>query len=113
MRAPIQENRFWQDVWRKVVTIGAPLRARETKMSEDYGNKRAPDGQVYACGACGKVSRWRYGFDDKGRNDATPGWDESCMMHAVLVSEASITDPTPWTYPARVRKAKAVEGQPK
>jgi hypothetical protein len=84
------------------------MRARENNMSEETGNKRAPDGHVYVCGACGKVSRWRYGFDDNGRNDATPGWDESCMMDGVLVAVDSIVDPSDWRYPGRVRKASAV-----
>lgn len=33
---------------------------------------------LWVCGACGKRSQSRYGFD-------TPGWDESCMLNAVLV----------------------------
>jgi hypothetical protein len=82
-------------------------------MTEETGNKRAPEGSVYVCGACGKVSRWRYGVDDKNRNDATPGWDESCAMHCVLVSEASIAEPTGWTYPARVRKTRSISRQRK
>ena len=44
----------------------------------------APDGHVYVCGACGKTSPTRYGFDDAGQRVAPNGWDESCMMHAVL-----------------------------
>lgn len=49
-------------------------------------NERAPEGQVFVCGACGKTARWRYGFDDKNKNDpeASPGWDSSCMTWSVL-----------------------------
>ena len=70
-------------------------------------NEQAPDGHVFVCGACGKTSRWRYGFDLAGKNDASLGWDESCMMHAVLVREAEIVEPADWHYPGRVRRAKA------
>jgi hypothetical protein len=72
----------------------------------EVGNKKAPEGHVYVCGACGKVSRWRYGFDDKNRNDATPGWDESCAMNCSLVREVDILDPDPWAYPARIKATK-------
>jgi len=37
----------------------------------------APEGQVFVCGACGKTSNDRYG-------DPSSGWDESCMLNAVL-----------------------------
>ena len=40
-------------------------------------NETAPEGQVWVCAACGKQSRDRYGY----------GWDESCMLHAVLCFE--------------------------
>ena len=67
-------------------------------------NERAPEGHVFVCGACGKVSRWRYGFGDDGRRDATLGWDESCMLHAVLVPEEAIVEPADWVYPKRVQR---------
>lgn len=73
-------------------------------MTEETGNKRAPDDHIYVCGACGKVSRWRYGFDDKGKSNATPGWDESCAINCVLVPERCIVEPIGWNYPARVRR---------
>jgi hypothetical protein len=52
-------------------------------------------GTVWVCGACGKKSRTQYGFVSDGTprgsdlmpdgtRVADPGWDESCMMHAVL-----------------------------
>jgi hypothetical protein len=75
----------------------------------DYGNKRAPDGHVYVCGACGKVSRWRYGFDLAEKNDSSPGWDESCSMNCGLGTEADITEPKGWTYPQRVTAIKTLE----
>lgn len=67
-------------------------------------NKRAPKGHVYVCAACGKTSRWKYGFDHSGKNDASHGWDESCAMHAELVAEDTISRPTGWTYPRRVTR---------
>jgi hypothetical protein len=43
------------------------------------GNYEAPEGQVWRCGACGALSRDRYGVQKISRE-----WDESCAMHAVL-----------------------------
>jgi hypothetical protein len=43
-------------------------------------DRTAPDGTRFVCACCGKTSSTRYGFD--GTADA--GWNESCMMHAVL-----------------------------
>jgi len=43
------------------------------------GNYEAPPGQIWVCGACGKTSRDKYGEKRISR-----GWDESCMMNAVL-----------------------------
>ena len=62
-------------------------------MSE--GMTPCSDAHTWVCGACGKTSRTRYGFVDGGTKMgsnhmpdgspvASPGWDESCMMHAVL-----------------------------
>lgn len=42
-------------------------------------NVVAKDGTVFICAACGKRSQDKYG--DQAIDD---GWDESCMMHAVL-----------------------------
>jgi hypothetical protein len=44
-------------------------------------NEFAPEGQVYQCQACGKLSRDLYGEQALNR-----GWDESCMLNAVLVA---------------------------
>lgn len=44
------------------------------------GNQIAPEGKVWMCGACRKKSRDLYG------NQALDyGWDESCVLNAVLV----------------------------
>jgi hypothetical protein len=51
---------------------------------------RVSDGQIYVCGACGKTSPTRYGFDERERHVADPGWDESCMLNAVLCSTQKI-----------------------
>lgn len=42
----------------------------------------APTGQIYVCATCGKRSR-----DRAGEAKIDSGWDESCMLHAVLVYE--------------------------
>lgn len=66
-------------------------------MSDDndreFGNRPAREGFVFVCGACGKISTWRYGFasvagftivgkDGEPLEVASPGWDESCMLNA-------------------------------
>ena len=43
-------------------------------------NHTAQEGQVYICAACGKRSRDKY-----GDQPIDYGWDESCMLNAVLV----------------------------
>lgn len=59
-------------------------------------NDIAPEGKMFQCMACGKVSKTRYGFysDGSGRGlntmpdgtaVATRGWDESCMLNCELV----------------------------
>lgn len=69
-------------------------------------NATAPEGHVYVCSACGKVSRNEYGFtgDDPGPYEhcATPGWDESCVMNEILVEIAIIAEPSGWVFPQRV-----------
>lgn len=47
---------------------------------KEIGNLAAPEGTVWVCGACGKTSTTKYGFD----GTADRGWDVSCMMNAVL-----------------------------
>jgi len=46
-------------------------------MSDRY----AKAGSVYVCGACGKKSKDLYGEGG--------GWDESCMLNAVLCDEGT------------------------
>jgi hypothetical protein len=48
-------------------------------------NEIAAEGQVFVCGACGKRSRDRHGAQ---RIDS--GWDESCMLHAILCDESRV-----------------------
>lgn len=45
-------------------------------------NRIADEGQVFVCMMCGKRSRDRYGNRRIDR-----GWDESCMLNAVLCYE--------------------------
>ena len=54
---------------------------------DDDGTTLAPPMKVWVCGACGKLSCTRYGFDKAGKRVCDPGWDESCMSNCVLVSE--------------------------
>ena len=61
------------------------------------GNEQAPAGKIFVCGACGKLSRWRYGFDSnnqdadpQGRPYTSHGWDESCMLNCALVDTTEI-----------------------
>jgi len=52
-------------------------------VSED---RMAPKGAIWVCGACGKTSIDRYGT--VGWHDT--GWDESCMLNAVLCEEGTL-----------------------
>lgn len=58
----------------------------------------APEGTIWLCHACGKLSRDRY--EDTERS----GWDESCMLRAVLIDAASIER----NERGKVIKAKAI-----
>lgn len=65
--------------------------AAEVKRDEDRdkmylreGTTPAQSGQVWVCGACGKTSTTRYGVDADGNSVASGGWDESCLLNAVL-----------------------------
>lgn len=49
-------------------------------MSEPF----APEGKIYVCTACGKTARGLYG------TKADYGWDESCMLNAVLANESDL-----------------------
>lgn len=42
---------------------------------------QASEGTIWVCAACGKTAKNRV----PGKPGAMPGWDESCMLKAVLV----------------------------
>ena len=46
----------------------------------------------WVCACCGKTSPTRYGFDENNKNVADPGWDESCMLNAVLCRPATANE---------------------
>lgn len=48
-------------------------------------NEVAPEGCRWVCGACGKTSKDLYGEQAYSR-----GWDESCMLNAVLLAEENL-----------------------
>lgn len=57
------------------------------------GTDIAPEPRVWVCGACGKRARSRYGFDAAGKSTALDrGWDESCMLNAVLCEPTPVRD---------------------
>jgi hypothetical protein len=45
----------------------------------------APKGAVWVCQACGRRSKDRYGY-----KRISSGWDESCMINAVLCKKDSL-----------------------
>lgn len=47
---------------------------------ENVGDWVANPDQIWVCGACGKTSTTKYGFNGTSQH----GWDESCMMNCVL-----------------------------
>ncbi|MCC6405372.1 MAG: hypothetical protein IT405_03220 [Candidatus Yanofskybacteria bacterium] len=51
------------------------------------GPRIAPEGQVWVCMACGKMSRDRYSAQGPGDS---PGWDESCMLNSVLLKKEKL-----------------------
>lgn len=52
-----------------------------------HTNEVAPAGQRFICSACGKMSR-----DLDGTQRISGGWDESCMLHAVLCFDERTPD---------------------
>jgi hypothetical protein len=52
----------------------------EEKKQEPPKKDVAGPGEIFVCSACGKTSKRR---TPTGRG----GWDESCMMHAILCYE--------------------------
>lgn len=49
--------------------------------------RHAPEGAIWVCGMCGKTHRDRYG---EGSPSTPRGWDESCMLHAVLADQNTL-----------------------
>jgi hypothetical protein len=51
-------------------------------MSDDVvlPERIAPTGAIWVCAACGKTSQDLYGIE----GDCAKGWDESCVLNAVL-----------------------------
>jgi hypothetical protein len=70
-------------------------------MTKDNGNTVAPEGFVFVCSACGKRSR-----DKFGTQPISSGWDESCMLNAMLCEESALT----LDSRGRVLEIKAVVG---
>lgn len=54
---------------------------------EQIKSWQAPDGYIWVCAACGKVSKERSG----NCAERTHGWDESCFLNAILVKEDHCT----------------------
>lgn len=54
------------------------------------GTKVAEEGTVWVCAACGKTSRTQFGFNANNEHVADLGWDESCMMNAVLCKSPKV-----------------------
>jgi hypothetical protein len=52
-------------------------------MSWDGKDQTAPEGQVFVCGACGRVAKTRYGMKD-----------DSCILWATLCHEEKNPDGT-------------------
>lgn len=48
-------------------------------------NEIAPEGEVWVCQACGKMSKDKYGFQK-----ISWGWDESCMLNSALFKESEL-----------------------
>lgn len=64
-------------------------------MSENV-YERAPEGQIYVCGACGRTSPTRSGYDADGKKVASGSWDEACFLNAVLCYQRSPLSIEPW-----------------
>jgi|KBSMisStaDraftv2_1062788.scaffolds.fasta_scaffold27979_8 hypothetical protein len=56
-------------------------------MTPEQREKRmAPADGIWVCAACGKTAEDRYGIEGVH----SPGWDESCMLKAVLCKRHGI-----------------------
>ena len=49
----------------------------------------APEGAIWVCAACGKTHKDQYGME----GESSHGWDESCMLNAVLCHSEQQPDP--------------------
>lgn len=78
------------DATRACMLYAKGLDSEEEEAMSKEGTTPAPIGQVWICGACGKTSPTKYGFNEHDINVAEPGWDESCMLNSVLCVESSI-----------------------
>mgnify|MGYP006894118267 CR=1 FL=1 len=61
-----------------------PTTVRGTSIPKD---RRAPDGHIWQCRACGKQAEDRYGMTGWHSH----GWDESCVLNAVAVPKQGDT----------------------
>ena len=48
-------------------------------------NEVAPEGQIFVCMACGKMSKDKY-----GDQQISQGWDASCMLNSALFEETEL-----------------------
>lgn len=53
---------------------------------ENKHDRFAPEGYVWVCLACGKISP----NDRYGDKDSDPWWDESCMLNSGLFKESQL-----------------------
>jgi hypothetical protein len=60
----------------------------------------ALDDGIWVCAACGKTATDRYGIE----GEHSSGWDESCMLNAILCKRDGITPGQ------RVTKAEPYDG---
>ena len=51
----------------------------------DLPERYASAGKIWQCTACGKLAKDRYGLD----GFHSPGWNEACMLNAVLIEETT------------------------
>lgn len=70
----------------------------------DSRNILAAPGEVWVCGACGKQSKDKYGFQA-----LTSGWDEACILNSVLCYEKNATDSTWKCVPGVDKWGKQIE----
>lgn len=61
-------------------------------------NQIAGEGEIFVCSACGKRSKDLY-----GNQAIDSGWDESCMLNAVLCDESTLV----------MKDGRVIKAQPK